>query len=64
MNWWNMIKSERNRLNQYERPHYDTIMEIMDLLEEGELRTTLIDAISKWTKGYREPVVYSGHNAG
>jgi len=51
MNWWNMIKSERNRLNQYERPHYDTIMEIMDLLEEGELRTTLIDAISKWTKG-------------
>lgn len=51
MNWWNMIKSERNRLNQYERPHYDTIMEIIDLLEEGELRTTLIDAISKWTKG-------------
>lgn len=46
-----MIKSERNRLNRYERPHYDTIMEIIDLLEEGELRTTLIDAISKWTKG-------------
>jgi hypothetical protein len=51
MNWWDMIKSERNRLNRYERPHYDTIMEIIDLLEEGELRTTLIDAISKWTKG-------------
>jgi hypothetical protein len=51
MNWWDMIKSERNRLNRYERPHYDRIMEIIDLLEEGELRTTLIDAISKWTKG-------------